>query len=98
MTSAVLDTNVVVQSLFSTSRNASRQVLDAYFEGRFRPQFSEATLKKLLGVLALPRIREKHGKSDEEVLEFITPLLASGDRHEIRTIVPASVTRDVTDA
>jgi hypothetical protein len=36
-------------------------VLDAYFEGRFWPQFSEATLNELLSVLTLPRIRQKHG-------------------------------------
>jgi putative PIN family toxin of toxin-antitoxin system len=97
MTTVVLDTNVVVQSLFSTSRSAFRQVLDAYFEGRFRPQFSEATLNELLSVLTLPRIRQKHGKSEEEVLEFIASLLARGDHHDITAVVPSSLTRDVTD-
>jgi putative PIN family toxin of toxin-antitoxin system len=97
MTTAVLDTNVVVQSLFATSRGASRKVLDAYYEGRFRPQFSEATIDELLAALLLPHIREEYGKSEDEVLEFIASLLVNGDRHKITEIVPASLTRYVTD-
>jgi putative PIN family toxin of toxin-antitoxin system len=97
MTTAVLDTNVIVQSLFASSRGASRRVLDAYFVGRFRPQFSDATLDDLLAVLMLPNIRGLHRKSDEEVLDFIASMLVNGDRHVVGDTVAASVPRDVTD-
>lgn len=97
MTTAVLDTNVIVQSIFATSQGASRKVLDAYFAGVFRPQFSAATLDELLGVLTLPSIRQEHGKSDDEVLEFIASLLVNGDRREVTATVSATLTRDLTD-
>jgi predicted nucleic acid-binding protein len=40
MTLAVLDTNVVVQSLISSPRTASAQVLDAFYDGRFEIAYS----------------------------------------------------------
>jgi uncharacterized protein len=97
MTTAVLDTNVIVQSLFAHSRGASRAVLDSYFQQRFRPQFSDETLDELLVVLSASRIRLEHGLSDDEVLEFIASLLANADRFADISNVSASLARDVTD-
>jgi putative PIN family toxin of toxin-antitoxin system len=97
MITDVLDTNVIVQSLFATSRGASRQVLDAYFDRRFRPQFSDATLDELLAVLMLPSIRQEHQKSDDELLDLIASLLVNGDRHTVSSSVPAGSPRDITD-
>ncbi len=99
MITAVLDTNVIVQSLFAHSRGASRGVLDSYFEQRFRPQFSDETLDELLGVLVHPRIRIAHRLSGDEILEFVASLLANADRFRylVASHVRQTLTRDISD-
>jgi predicted nucleic acid-binding protein len=54
VTTAILDTNVVVQALIGSRRSASARVLDAYYEGRFRFCYSPDTLDELLAVLTVP--------------------------------------------
>ena len=98
MIHAILDTNVVVQSVISSPPAASARVLDAYFDGDFRLVYSPSTLDELLDVLVLPSIRARHGMSDDEVLEFAASLLVNAVRYETGLTVPASLTRDVTDA
>jgi putative PIN family toxin of toxin-antitoxin system len=97
MTTAVLDTNVIVQSLFANPRSASRAVLDRYFEGQFRPQFSDATIGELLDVLLLPGIRALHQLSDDMVLDFVAALLVGSDQYQIGSAVSAEITHDMTD-
>jgi predicted nucleic acid-binding protein len=97
MITAVLGTNVIVQSLFAHSRGAARGVLDSYFEGRFRPQFSDETLDELLAVLILPGIRAEHRLSDDALLEFIASLLANADRYSAGPSVPPALPRDITN-
>jgi putative PIN family toxin of toxin-antitoxin system len=97
MTSAILDTNVLVQSLISSPRSASARVLDAYFDGRFELICSSASVDELLEALLLPRIRQRHGLSDNEVLEFVTSLLPRARICVGTTPVSHSVSRDVSD-
>jgi len=98
MIRAILDTNVVVQSVISSPPAASARVLDAYYSRRFRFVYSPSTLDELIDVLLLPPIRARHGLSDDEVLEFAASLLVSADRYDAVEAVPASLTRDITDS
>lgn len=99
MTIAVLDTNVLVQSLISSPRSASARVLAAYYNGRFRLPYTSETIDELVEVLGIPQMRERHGLSDDEALEFVASLLTNAEGYSTETIVTvrADVPRDVTD-
>jgi len=75
---------------------ASR-ALDAYFDDKYWLAFSPATSDELLTVLSLPKMRLRHGWSDDEILRFVLSLHASAKIGAGRESVPPSVTRDVTD-
>ena len=98
MTTAVLDTNVIVQALIGSPASASARVLDAYYDGRFRLAYSPDTLDELLAVLTVSHIRDRHGFSDDEVLEFVASLLQHGERFDGTTPIPADIVGDATDA
>jgi uncharacterized protein len=98
MIRAILDTNVVVQSVISSPPAASARVLDAYYDLKFRFVYSPSTLDEFLNVLLLPSIRARHEMSDGELLEFAASLLVNADRYDAGQAVPASLTRDVTDS
>jgi putative PIN family toxin of toxin-antitoxin system len=97
MSNAILDTNVIVQSLIGSSRAASSRVLDAYFAKRFELIYSPASLDELLNVLLIPKIRRRHGLSDDEVLDFIASLIPFGRPFSGTWHVSHSLARDVTD-
>jgi len=97
MITAILDTNVLVQSVISSPPSSSACVLDAYYDGKFRLIYSPSTLDELIDVLLVPHIRDRHGMSDDEVLEFVASLLAHAERRADDLVIPASVTRDPTD-
>lgn len=78
MISAILDTNVVVQSLISSSSSSSARTLDAYYEGKFGLVYSPAVLDEWLVVLSMPSMRKRHGLNDEEILDFLASLVAKG--------------------
>lgn len=94
---AVLDTNVVVQALIGSPESASAETLAALFDGRFRLAYSTGTVDELISVLALPHIRERHGLSDDELLEFVAAVIECGERFEGTAAVPAGIVGDVTD-
>ena len=96
MITALLDTNVFVQSLLSTSRAASSRVVEALYDGRFRAVFSDATLDELLEVLAVEQMRESHGLTDDEILIFLTSFLPDAIRYRSVPNVTARV-KDITD-
>lgn len=98
MTTAILDTNVPVQSLIGSPHAASARVIDAYFDGRFRLCYSPDTLDELLAVLTVPYIRDRHGLTDDEILDFVAALLPYGERFEGTDPVPADIAGDATDA
>ena len=98
MTSAILDTNVLVQSILSPSSSASARVLDAYYDGRFRFVCSADTLEELSDVLLLPQIRQRHGMSQEEIAVFVASLMAYADVFASGRPVAPSVPRDATDS
>jgi putative PIN family toxin of toxin-antitoxin system len=97
MIRAIVDTNVLIRAALASLRSAAAQVLDAYYDGRYLLVFSPATVNELLEVLILPHIRARHGWSDDEILQFITTLLAGAVICPGRRILPASLTRDITD-
>jgi len=97
MTTAVLDTNILVQSLISSPRSASVRTLDAYFDGRFRLAYSSPLFDELVGVLMLPQIRARHQLSDDEILEFLASLLVNAVRYPGVFPVSHRLARDVTD-
>ena len=83
MIRAILDTNVLVQSVISAPPSASVAVLDAYYDGLFSLVGSAATLDELIEVMLVPHISQRHGMSDNEVLEFAASLQA-GSEHPAR--------------
>jgi putative PIN family toxin of toxin-antitoxin system len=98
MTTVVLDTNVLVQALISSSRAASARVLDALYDGRFRLAFSPETVDELVDVLLVSRIRERHGLSDDELIEFVNSVLVDALYHiNPNRSIPGDLARDVTD-
>jgi putative PIN family toxin of toxin-antitoxin system len=99
MTTAVIDTNVIVQSPVSPPQSASARVLDAYYDGRFRLSYSSQTIDELVDVLTIHRMRDMHGLSDDEVLEFVASPLAAADSYLIEGVesVRADIPRDLTD-
>src|SRR5712691_4805292 len=97
MITAILDSNVILQSLLSDVTSASVQVVERYFDGDFELIFSEATLDELIDVLSLERLKAKHGYSDDEILEYVNSLLDNGQCFTVSQQVSAAVTRDITD-
>ena len=59
---------------------------------------SPATLDELIEVMLIPHIRQRHGMSDDEVLEFAASLQAGAERYSGSIDVPASIPRDATDS
>src|SRR5438552_2525617 len=96
-TTAILDTNVLLQAILSAGRSASGRVLDAYFDSRYRLHFSDETLDEILAVLTVPTIQSRHGLSDDELLDFVVRLLVNAELHTVDVALPASLTRDLTD-
>lgn len=97
MITAILDTNVLVQSLLTSASSASARVLDAYYDLKYRLIHSTQTLDELLDVLLVPRIRARHGLSEEEIAEFLVSLLINGTCSSAEPHAPPSLTHDVTD-
>ena len=97
MTTAILDTNVIIQATFSPPQSASYRAVAASEQGRFQLVFSPATVDELLHVLSLPRIRSRHGWSDDQILRFVLSFLADALVQEEVPGVSAVLTRDVTD-
>lgn len=97
MTTAILDTNVLVQSIIGSPRSASARVGEAYYDGRFQMVVSPASFDELIDVLTIPRIRDRHGFSDDEILEFIESLLPDAVTYPGESPIPADVARDMTD-
>lgn len=97
MITAILDTNVVVQSVMSTSRAAAARTVDAYFEGRFRLVYCPTMVDEWLDVLMLPSMRKRHGMTDDELQEFVASLLVTALQFPGEKKVSVLVTRDLTD-
>ena len=97
MTLAILDTNVVVQSLISSPTSMSTRVLDAFHNGWFRLAYSSAVVEELLEVLCTPRIRIRHRLSDSGILAIVESLLVRSLEYRGRSVVPLSLARDLTD-
>ncbi len=72
-------------------------MVDAIFAGSFLLLLSRETLFELQRVLADEEIRAMHVWSDELILSFCRALEAKGRLIETTTVVPPSLTRDVTD-
>ncbi len=97
MITAILDTNVFVQATFSPPQSASYRTIIAHENGRYQLIFSPETLDEFLQVLSLPRIRDRHGWSDDQIRRFVLSFLADAVIHTNAPAASATVTRDVTD-
>ena len=97
MISAILDTNVVLQSVISTGASASIMVLERYFDGDFETVFSDETIDELINVLSLARMRTRHGFSDDRILEYVDSLLDNGRTYAVNQHVSPQLTHDITD-
>jgi putative PIN family toxin of toxin-antitoxin system len=97
MMTAVLDTNVIVGAAIGSKQATAGQVLDAYFDGKYRLAFSPSISDELLHVLSLPMIRMRHGWSDDDILRFILSLHVSAPIGTGQLVVSPTLTRDVTD-
>ena len=97
MTTAILDTNVIVQYHIGSPRSASVRTLEAFYDGRFRIPYSLATMEECFEVLMLPAIRACHRLTDDEVLDFLASLFIAEDQYPGTVPVSVRTTRDVTD-
>ncbi len=100
MVSAVVDTNVLVAGvLTSSSRSASRRLLDRHRRGDFALFLSPAALKEIQQVLVLPSLRAMHQLTDDEIQLFCLRLEFDTNTRVLAGTLPVSpaVTRDVTD-
>ena len=97
MLTAILDTNVLFQSLISTRKSASALVVDAYFQNRYSLAFSPETLDELFSILTQPRMRKLHELPDDEIQRFIESLLVNAEQLQVDHDVSPIVTRDVSD-
>lgn len=79
MITAILDTNILVQAVISTSSSASAQVVDACYDEKYQLIYSPTVLDEWLEVLTLPHIRGRHGLSDDEIIELLASLLINAN-------------------
>ena len=74
----VVDTNVVVSGLLTHDPRApTAQILAGMLSGRLHFLLSVALLAEYRAVLLRPKIRERHGLSDEQVDEILGRLAAN---------------------
>ena len=97
MITAILDTNVILQSLISPSVSSSVMVMERYFDGQFNLVFSNDTLNELINVLSMERMRARHRYPDDELIEFINSLMDNGRCLTVTEKVSAQLTHDITD-
>jgi putative PIN family toxin of toxin-antitoxin system len=97
MIQAVLDTNVIVQAVIGSSRSASCRVPKAYDAGKFRLVCSTATIDELLNALLIPKIRDRHGWSGDQILNFALSMLVQADTYPEYPSMSIPIPRDVTD-
>jgi putative PIN family toxin of toxin-antitoxin system len=71
---AVLDTNVLISMVFA-QRGVAKTLRELLAEGAFEVVTSADLLAELYGVLHYPRIRQRFGPTEEDILEFIGVLL-----------------------
>lgn len=97
MTTAILDTNVIVQSLIGSTRGASSRTLEAYREKRFQSVFSPESLDELDQVLRIPSIHGRSGWSAADFRQFYRFLLANSIVFRDVRAAPIAIPRDATD-
>ena len=75
MTSAVIDTNIIVAGVLTKNpRSASRGVIDQLFAGAFELLLSSEALLEIQHVLALPRMQAIHQCTDDDLQQFCRAL------------------------
>lgn len=94
---AILDTNVFFQSLISSKESTSTQVVERLFSGEFTAAMSQPVLDELIHVLTLPRIQKQHGRSDDELMDFVDAIVAFSEWFVVDQSVSHTLTRDVSD-
>lgn len=97
MISAVLDTNVILQSLIGSPSSASSRTVQSLFAGNFAMIASQSTLGELTAVLNQDRVQQRHNLNEVAMATFFAALLT---RSRICDDAPErmpSLVRDITD-
>ena len=89
---AVLDTNVLVSGLVA-EHGPTRQMLDAWLEGRYILVTSLYLIEELIHVLSYPRIAERIRLDDAELAAILAALLSKAEVVPGQLLLPG-VTRD----
>lgn len=98
MTSAVVDTNIIVAGVLTKNpRSASRGVIDQLFAGAFELLLSPAALMEIQHVLALPRMQAIHQLTDEDMRGLCRALEVQSRMLSGAVEVSPAITRDVSD-
>lgn len=97
MTTAILDTNVIVRALISRPHTSAARTIDACHDHRYRLAYSADVLDEWIETLLVPHIQSRHGLSDDEVLEFLASLVMNATRYSGKATIPLGLVRDVTD-
>lgn len=75
---AVVDTNVVVAGLLTSDLSSpTARIVDAMLSARMVFVVSDAVVAEYRAVLLRPRIRRAHGRSEAEIDEILTTLVAN---------------------
>jgi putative PIN family toxin of toxin-antitoxin system len=98
MIEAILDSNIFVQAAFGRPNLASYRAIRAHESGQYGLVFSEETIDELIEVLSLPRMRERLGWSEDDILDFVLSFVVDSLVYVVARSVSHTKTRDVTDA
>lgn len=94
MTRSVIDTNILIRALIKPLGTVA-PIIVRLQQGKFTLVYSQQLLDELIEKLELPRIRIKYGLDREKIENFLTLLVALGERVEPDRKV--SVCRDPDD-
>jgi uncharacterized protein len=98
MTTAVVDTNIIVAGMLTQSpRSASRELIDRLFAGDFELLLSTAALAEIQHVLALPQMQAIHHLTDDEIQQFCRALAVRSRMLSGNVEVSPAITRDISD-
>jgi uncharacterized protein len=84
--SALIDTNVVVSGLLTASAaSPTARILDGMIAGRFRFLLSLDLISEYIEVPRRPKIRSRHGLSDEQIDSILRDVVANAVMVEVES-------------
>ncbi|MBI4653523.1 MAG: putative toxin-antitoxin system toxin component, PIN family [Nitrospirae bacterium] len=76
---AVVDTNIWISGLISTSKTAAK-VVDEWRRGKFKVVISEQQIVEIYKVLTRPKFSSKYGITEKEVRELVKNIKDKAER------------------